>query len=130
MNSTRQDHDIIVLNVQEEAATREFVSDSLLTEGYRVIAASTGDQALAVMAARHDIHIIVTDLRMSALRGGEALAATVATRWPHIGLVLSTSPNYAPPSEVPEHACYLSKPFTARTLLQAVEAAVDRMSSE
>lgn len=70
-----------ILLVEDEPALRLMVSELLADEGYEVLQAEEGQQALDV-AARHEgpIHLLVSDLVMPRMGGRELAERLVAAR--------------------------------------------------
>ena len=62
----------IILIVDDEEALREGLGRVLEDEGYKVIAAGSGEQALA-MLPNHHVDLILTDIRMPGMSGLELL---------------------------------------------------------
>jgi len=74
-----------VLVVDDEAANRELISDILTSEGYDVVTAQDGVDALNQLAAPLP-DVIISDLRMPRMSGFEFLAA-VRRKHPDIPLI-------------------------------------------
>jgi CheY-like chemotaxis protein len=53
---------LVVLVVEDEPLVRALAVDALEDEGFEVIEASTGDYALAVLKARRDVDVVLTDV--------------------------------------------------------------------
>ena len=51
----------VVLVVEDEPLVRALAVDALEDEGFEVIEASTGDYALAVLKARPDVDVVLTE---------------------------------------------------------------------
>lgn len=69
-----------ILIVDDESSLREVVVRSLQAEGYRVIEAGDGLQALALIDQDHlDIALVITDIRMPRMDGRE-LAERITVR--------------------------------------------------
>ena len=63
---------MVVLLVDDDAAFRADLHEALESRGYRVLEASTGDEALDIMADER-VNVMVTDLVMPGLNGFELL---------------------------------------------------------
>jgi CheY-like chemotaxis protein len=61
-----------VLVVDDDTMFRESLRDSLEHQGFRVLEASTGDEALQLMADQ-PVEVLLTDLTMPGLNGVELL---------------------------------------------------------
>ena len=97
-----------VLVVDDEAANRKLISDILTSEGYDVVSAQDGVDALNQLAAPLP-DVIISDLRMPRMSGFEFLAA-VRRKHPDIPLIAISGEfegNEVPPG-VPADA-YLAK---------------------
>ena len=64
-----------VLVVEDDDAVREFAAEALRNLGYRVVAATTGDHALEILAQeRNGIDVVFSDIVMPGLATGIKLA--------------------------------------------------------
>ncbi len=117
-----------ILLVDDEYAIVETLRDVLEWEGYRVLAASNGCEALEVMDhARPDI--VLMDLMMPIMDGAEALRRIrQRSEYADIPVVILTA---APksilqkPTPIPASA-FLAKPFELAKLLDTVSRLLDR----
>ena len=110
-----------ILMVDDEALVLTMAETILSDYGYKVLTASSGQLALAVLARRGvQVDLVITDLVMPGM-GGRELADQIraAGRLP----ILFTS-GYVMPTEQHDSAGYLQKPFTSRQLLSKVRAAL------
>ncbi len=62
-----------VLVVDDESVIREILSDFLMMEGYQVLSAGDGTEAVEVLA-RETVHMVISDLKMPSMDGLELLA--------------------------------------------------------
>jgi CheY-like chemotaxis protein len=53
-----------VLVVEDETLIRELVAEELEEAGYTVVAANNAAEAIAILEARQDIHLVFTDIDM------------------------------------------------------------------
>ena len=95
----------------------------LLRDGYRVLEAAHGGEALALWAAhRAEVDASVTDLRMPEL-GGRALATRLQAERPALPTVLlSGHASEALPATCAAHERFLEKPCAAEELAAALAA--------
>ncbi|HEY9014758.1 MAG TPA: response regulator [Gemmatimonadales bacterium] len=106
-----------ILVVDDEAIARRFMERALTAEGYRVMQANDGEQALELLRmTRRKIALVVTDLVMPGM-GGHAFALEVA-QLPSPPAVLYVSAYDPPQGEMAKR--FLQKPFTVEELLDAV----------
>jgi PAS domain S-box-containing protein len=119
-----------VLLVEDEGAVRSAVRDWLQQAGYRVLEAADGEGALE-LSASHDgpIHLILTDVMMPGMTGWRLTEELARTREPIPVIYMSGYPDPAHHLDDADNAAVLQKPFTPRTLLNAVHVALDDPAS-
>ena len=108
-----------VLVAEDEPDIRELIAEGLTAEGYRVLQAADGREALA-LAARERPSLIVTDLMMPVMSGVELLRALRADR------ALSSIPVIvasASDDVSVDASAFVMKPFSLETLLAALQSA-------
>lgn len=99
------------------------IASEILTEaGFRVLSASSGDEALEFLE-RHGSFIILlfSDVTMPGTMDGFMLAQIAADRWPHIRTILASGQANPGPKHIPESATFIEKPFTEAALISLVE---------
>lgn len=109
----------LVLLADDDTSVREVTCASLVQHGYRAIAAADGTEAVALFAPRYlEIRAVITDIDMPGLDGA-ALAAVVRKLNPSVRVILvsGSAEGNDPRRQPPEGGAFLSKPFSAETLL-------------
>jgi PAS domain S-box-containing protein len=118
-----------VLVVEDESAVRELTRQVLRLQGYAILDAANGGEALAVAAA-HDgpIHLLVTDVVMPGMTGPDLAAKLQAVRPEMKVLFLSgyTSHAMVGGGMLEEGTNFLQKPFTPMDLAGTVRLILDR----
>jgi two-component system cell cycle sensor histidine kinase/response regulator CckA len=110
-----------ILVVDDEAIARRFMERALAQEGYRVMLANDGEQALDLLrTTRRKVALVITDLVMPGM-GGHAFALEVG-RLPSPPPVLYISAYERPQGEMAKR--FLQKPFTVEELIDAVRGLV------
>lgn len=105
-----------ILVVDDEPQVRQLASRALEREGYRVIEATDGLEALGLFTSDARIDLLVTDVRMPHT-DGIVLAAALRRRYPHIPvLFMSGYPRGTEPAPEP----FLAKPFELHVLCDSV----------
>ena len=107
-----------VLVVEDEVMIREVVKDELEDAGYTVIVAEHADAAIAILEARHDIHLVFTDIDMPGSMDGLKLAACVRDRWPPVHIIITTGKSR--PATIPANALFIPKPYVGRNVVAAM----------
>lgn len=79
-----------ILVVEDEESVRKLVKETLVEAGYKVFAASNGEEALALISGNRDpIHLLITDVVMPKM-GGQALASRIGSRFPEMQVLFMT----------------------------------------
>jgi two-component system, cell cycle sensor histidine kinase and response regulator CckA len=105
-----------ILLADDEPAIRSFIEAALSAEGYRVLEARNGYEALQVFDQRGaDIDLLITDMCMPYIGGSELIAALLARREDLKCLCISA---YEIDKEL--GLPLLQKPFSPEELLQTV----------
>lgn len=113
-----------MLIIDDEAGVRLMVREMLREEGYRVLTACDGQEALTYLRAVH-IDGILSDLRMPGM-DGVAFARMVRTdpRYAHIPLLLMSAGSSQPAVPADWLSGFVPKPFTITALLDQVRTAL------
>jgi CheY-like chemotaxis protein len=107
-----------VLVVEDETLVRELVVEELEEAGYSVVVAINADQAIAILEARQDIHLVFTDIDMPGSMDGLKLAAAVRDRWPPVHIIITTGK--VRPLEIPADALFIPKPYVGTNVIAAM----------
>ena len=118
-----------VLLVEDEDAVRSFSVRALTRQGYKVLEASTGVEALEVMA-EHDgkIDIVVSDVVMPEMDGPTMMKEMLKTD-PNLKIIFASGyPDDAFKKNLGENAVFdfLQKPFTLPQLAEKVKEVLAR----
>lgn len=113
---------ITILVIDDEALIGDFIAEVLEEEGYRVVTAVGGAQALTVLAALHP-QLILMDMFMPGMSAMELLAQIrAAPEWRPIPVMLMSA-STSVDALVQQHgfAGFLVKPFDIDVLLGRVK---------
>jgi CheY-like chemotaxis protein len=122
----------VVLVVEDEPAMREVTRRMLARNGYQVVSAASGQEALATLTHRLDrIDLLLTDVIMPRMLGKELAERLLATRPETRVLYMS---GYAQPildagERLPDGMLLIEKPFSEHTLLAKVQQALSNLPS-
>jgi PAS domain S-box-containing protein len=117
-------NDPVLLLVEDEPALRKLSTQVLEGAGFRVIAASDGDEALEKLKTlTRGPEVLVTDVMMPKMTGRE-LAMLVKDLHPRTRVLFVSG--FSPEGLIPAGEAFLHKPFTVKQLLSAVRALVDQ----
>lgn len=116
-----------ILLVDDDPIVRELAHEMLTGQGYHVLEAADGADALREAAAlQGNIHLLLTDFLMPGMNGRE-LAEQFAARWPAIPVAFMsgyTDDEVLRQQITNRSLTFISKPFTTGALLSAVDSAL------
>ncbi|MFA9200356.1 MAG: response regulator [Cypionkella sp.] len=108
-----------VLLAEDEMLVRVVAEEDLAELGHEVTAASSGDEALAIIERGERFDLLVTDIRMSGAIDGWALARRARAALPAIRVIYVSG--FAGETHDPvEHSHFLKKPYRIEQLRDAV----------
>jgi CheY-like chemotaxis protein len=79
--------------------------------GFEGVGAASADDAIAILEARADIHLVFTDAEMPGSIDGVKLAHYIRDRWPPIHLIVASGSTLLEESHLPAGARFFSKPY-------------------
>jgi two-component system, cell cycle sensor histidine kinase and response regulator CckA len=122
-----------VLVVDDEEMVRRLAARILIGQGYRVLEASGGEEAVRMLQrAAHRIDGVLTDLAMPGLAGRQ-LGETISRCWPQVRVIyMSGFPARRMVNDGaldPNHP-FVQKPFTAEQLTRKVREVLGRPTQQ
>lgn len=117
-----------VLIVDDEQVIREGCRRLFTSEGYRVLAAANGQEALDILASE-EIDAILCDLKMPVMGAVEVLEE-ISRRCPNIPVIIITGQGTVPNAvECIKKGAYdfITKPFRADHLALVTKRAIDKL---
>jgi hypothetical protein len=121
-----------VLVVEDQDGIRDIVKESLRRNGYKVLIANDGEEALQMAAAYPDpIHLLITDLVMPNI-GGRELAQRLTPQRPTMKVLFMSGYSEQSALEIEatsQSATVLQKPFSLDALARNVRRVLDEAGS-
>jgi PAS domain S-box-containing protein len=116
----------LILVVDDEAAVREIMRQTLEKYGYRVIAAGEGAEALALFGQHPEIKAVITDMMMPGMDGPKLVRALrqLDARLPILGMTGLAERAGVKGLEALNLPAVLNKPFAGVDLLAALHEAL------
>ena len=115
-----------VLVVEDEIIVRMNAVSALEDDGFDVIEAETGDEALAMVEQGSLVDILFTDVNMPGTLDGLALAGRVCIRLPDVRVVVASGRPF-PGGALPCAGRFMTKPYRLAELSSLIrELAVRR----
>lgn len=120
-----------ILMVEDEDIVRTMAAAVLREQGYRVLEAATGRDAIEIFRQhKEEIHLLFTDFMMPGNMLGDELAARLRDDKPSLAVLFTSG--YTPDvanTELHEGENLLAKPFTPSQMLSMVRRRLDRAHS-
>jgi len=120
-----------ILVVDDELSMREFLKILLEKEGYRILTAADGTEALS-LAGQNPIDLVVSDIRMPGISGLELLAALKEKNadLPVIMITAFASPDDAVTAMKNGAFDYITKPFNVDEIKSVIYSATTQSSGK
>lgn len=111
----------VALLVDDEQLVRDYVSTVLRQEGFKVLEAADGTDALSIVQGmRGTVDVLVTDVRMPRMTGIE-LVRSVKTDFPALPVIYISAEAFCDGLHDPcGHVLFLQKPFGPQAIRDAV----------
>jgi CheY-like chemotaxis protein len=110
----------VILIVEDEFLLRMDSAEVIENAGFEVIEAANADEAIAILTARPDIHVVFTDIQMPGSMDGLKLARFVRDRWPPIKIVATSGLVRVEDDDLPAGSVFLRKPYHVAEVVAAL----------
>ena len=112
----------MVLLVEDDVFVRFTTAEMLREEDFVVLEAANASEALALISTRHEVDIVLSDIRMPGEIDGVALTAKIKSMRPFLPVALVST--HLSPEVKHEADGFLAKPFRVSELLELVRSLV------
>jgi DNA-binding NtrC family response regulator len=117
-----------VLAVDDDPTMLELVEELLTPMGYKVISASSGEEALEMMALEQEkIDLLLTDVILPGIKGQE-LAKQLLVNRPEVNVLFMSGylcPSMAHRESGQHFEAFIQKPFAPNSLLRKMRTLLD-----
>jgi len=110
----------VVLVVEDELFMRLIAVQAIENAGYRVIEASSADEAIAILENRNDIGVVFTDINMPGSLDGLRLAHAVRNRWPPIKIIATSGETGVTEEDLSEGGRFFAKPYNSTQIINTI----------
>jgi len=110
----------IILVAEDEALVRQLSVCELEDAGYRVIEAADAGQAIAILETGVPVDVLFTDVNMPGDMDGIRLVRLVHSRWPDVGLIVTSGRADIPWAELPHDGQFIRKPYRLSEMSEIV----------
>jgi len=104
----------VILIVEDEMLIRLDAIEMIESAGFDTLEAANADEAIAILEARPDIHVVFTDVHMPGSMDGVKLTHFVRDRWPPIKIIATSAHARLEGYNLPNGGIFLPKPYSAR----------------
>lgn len=115
----------IVLVVEDDFLLRMDAVDIVKNAGFEAIEAANADQAIAIIEADPEIHIVFTDVQMPGTMDGLRLARFIRDRWPPIKIVATSGRLRVAEEDLPKGSIFVPKPYSPEQIIQTFRQLTD-----
>jgi DNA-binding response OmpR family regulator len=110
----------IILIVEDEFLIRATLVEVLEDEGYEVVAAESGEEALDIIRANGGIALMMTDMTLAGAMDGVTLASAARGVRAGLPVIFMTGRPDRVPSLDPAIEAMVSKPYTGSEITAAI----------
>jgi two-component system cell cycle sensor histidine kinase/response regulator CckA len=107
----------VVLMVDDEPAQRQLFAFALRREGYHVLEARNGAEALDLAAQAGRVDLVVSDVVMPVMKGPE-MVQRLRERFPDVQVLFVSG--FLMTEDLAQNASMMQKPFVRKDLLKSV----------
>jgi CheY-like chemotaxis protein len=119
----------VVLVVEDQALIRMGAVDMVKSAGFEAVEAGNADEAIAILEAQPDIHLVFTDISMPGSMDGLRLANYIRNRWPPILLILASGRVSIDDETLPVGARFFSKPYSEAVVVETMASMFDLLDA-
>jgi DNA-binding NtrC family response regulator len=109
-----------ILIVEDDQLLKWLTVNIVEAAGFVALQADNADEAIAVLEARSDIALLLTDINMPGSMNGLKLAQAVRNRWPPIKIIVVSS--RVPDCVLPTDSRFFVKPYHAEGLISEIHS--------
>jgi DNA-binding NtrC family response regulator len=110
----------VVLVVEDSPLIRMGAVDLVIAAGFEAVEAGDADEAIGILEARPDIHIVFTDVGMAGAMDGIKLSHYIRNRWPPVKLIVTSGKFPVDESHLPMGAMFFPKPYDESAIVEAM----------
>jgi CheY-like chemotaxis protein len=111
--------------VEDEFLLRMDSAETIEHAGFEVVQAANADEAIAILTARSDIHVVFTDIQMPGSMDGLKLARFVRDRWPPIKIIATSGHVIVGVDDLPAGSVFLPKPYRGAQVVSTLREMTD-----
>lgn len=106
--------------VEDHPVQRMAIAEALVEAGFEALESGSAAEAIRVLEARSDIHLVFTDVEMPGTMDGVELAHYIRNRWPPVKLIVVSGKRALSAATLPAEANFFSKPYLETTIVETM----------
>lgn len=110
----------VVFVVEDDLLLRMDAVDIVRSAGFDAVEAGNADDAIAILEARPNIHVVFTDIQMPGSMDGLKLTKFVKDRWPPIKIIATSGLVRISGDDLPAGGRFLPKPYSPSEVVQTL----------
>jgi CheY-like chemotaxis protein len=115
----------IVLVVEDDFLLRIDAVDIVKDAGFEAVEVANADDAIAIIEANPNIHVVFTDVQMPGTMDGLKLARFIKDRWPPIKIVATSGRLRVSEKDLPEGSIFVPKPYSPAQIIRTLRELTD-----
>lgn len=106
----------VILVVEDDAIIRMGAVAMVAYAGHEALEAGNADEAIRILEARPDIHLVFTDVQMPGTMDGIKLSHYIRDRWPPVRLIVASG-NDVVDGHLPAGVRFFRKPYNDNEII-------------
>ena len=106
--------------VEDHPVQRMAIAEALTEAGFEALEAGSAAEAIGVLEARSDIHLVFTDVEMPGTMDGVELAHYIRNRWPPAKLIVVSGKGALTADKLPSEAKFFTKPYREASIIETI----------
>jgi CheY-like chemotaxis protein len=115
----------VVLVVEDDFLLRMQAVDIVKDAGFKAVEAANADEAIAILEAEPNIHVVFTDVQMPGTMDALKLAKFVKDRWPPIKIVATSGRVRISEADLPEGSIFVPKPYSPTQIVNTLHELIE-----
>lgn len=113
-----------ILIVEDDELLRILTVNIVEEAGFEAIEAASADEAVAILEARSDIALLLTDIDMCGSIDGMTLARAVRDRWPPIKIIIMSAGERPLDRHLPTDCRFFRKPYHGHAMISEINSLI------
>lgn len=113
-----------ILIVEDDPILRFLTANMVEDAGFVAIEAADADEAVAILEARSDIALLLTDIDMAGSMDGLTLAHAARKRWPPIKIIIVSARGQPLDSSMPTDSRFFGKPYHGDKIVSEIRSLI------